>query len=93
MYIRAVCCSQTRKNLYIFDNKVYGDFKEATQGKSSKFWRVVDIPYLLIPMQGVLCLNNNNNKMSFVFRILLSDNKTYGAVNTTAKGFEVTRTN
>ena len=76
MYIRAVCCSQTRKNLYIFDNKVYGDFKEATQGKSSKFWRVVDIPYLLIPMQGVLCLNNNNNKMSFVFRILLSDNKT-----------------
>ena len=36
MYIRAVCCSQTRKNLYIFDNKVYGDFKEATQGKISK---------------------------------------------------------
>ena len=27
-------------------------------------------------MQGVLCLNNNNNKMSFVFRILPSDNKT-----------------
>ena len=36
MYIRAVCCSQTRKNLYIFDNKAYGDFKEATQGKISK---------------------------------------------------------
>ena len=84
----------------------------------------MDIPYLLIPMQGVLFLNNNNNKMSFVFRILPSDNKTrntlrlqthgkkkkkkkkkkkemhslslrsyYGAVNTTAKGFEVTRTN
>ena len=32
--------------------------------------------YLLIPMQGVLFLNNNNNKMSFVFRILPSDNKT-----------------
>ena len=83
----------------------------------------MDIPYLLIPMQGVLCLNNNNNKMSFVFRILPSDNKSrnilrlqthgkkkkkkkkkkemhslslrsyYGAVNATAKGFEVTRTN
>ena len=92
----------------------------------------MDIPYLLIPLQGVLYLNYNNNKMSFVFRILPSDNKTrntlrlqthgkknenekkekkkkkkkkkkemhslslrsyYGAVNTTAKGFEVTRTN
>ena len=36
MYIRAVCCSQTRKNLYVFDNKIYGDFKEATQGNISK---------------------------------------------------------